>query len=451
MENVEKTTATLPASFSGQRSLNLPSAMDLPFLYQTRTILRLKPKCRFRLTAPARRQQHTSPAVAEVSFFRRKAEEVAARVREQAPNTLTRQEQAAFDSLRRLAGQRELNARLGIAPEPDRLDTDPDNILAKYTPQRQAEDTASEVDGDSDATAEAVLQEAQAAEVDHIIHQISTNELHALATAFRSALKSDTQPGDVALWEVLEANVFPLLGLLKASQRPLPHRPSQSKKTQSATKAANAALEAEKAAAEKLLPLKPLVNKYASDKAKPPSISPLQVLSRYYPAALLLALRLLTKHHPLSLQSHRLLPHLRTLGPSSYILGVTTPFYNTYLLLRWHAYSSLSEVCTLLSEMERGAVEFDQGTYRFLIDLADDRAADLAAMEQGGAARGDVRQPDWWLLPEQKRWWPTVEEWRGKVARSLEERGLGAVLREGPSNSMGDLPFKDAAPPQVWL
>lgn len=435
--------------------------MELPFLYQTRTILRMRPKCRFTLATQGRRHQST-PSVAaptreeldQVSFFRRKAQEVASKVTQQASQTITRQEQAAFDSLRRLAGQRELNARLGIAPEPERLDVNPDNILALYTPQAQPAEDGTETDGETNVSAEGVAQQAQAAETERIIQKICGKQLHSLAASFNRALTSNTTPGDLALWEILESDVFPLLALLKDGQKPLQVRASRITKSHTGATAASAIVAAEKAAASKILPLAMLVNQYALNNTSPPSVPPLQVLSRYYPAAILLALRLLTKNHPLSLQTHRLLPHLRNLGPSSYILGVTTPFYNTHLLLRWNTYSSLAEISNTLSEMERSAVEFDRGTHHFLTDLADERARDIAATAHEDPAA--TREPGWWLQPEQQRWWPAVEDWRTKVARALEEKGMGAVLREGPADASSsysggrETPF-EGVQPQVWL
>ncbi|ETN46608.1 uncharacterized protein HMPREF1541_00794 [Cyphellophora europaea CBS 101466] len=434
--------------------------MELPFLYQTRTILRLKPRHSMGLPSARRRHQSTNQAATqpraeldETSFFRKKAAEVAAKSERRDPSSITLFEQKAFENLRRLAGQKELNARLGISPEPDRLDVNPDNILALFTPQRHPRAPSADTDADaSETSSDAPEQAARTAEAERIIREICHTELRTLASTFREALRSDTQPGDAALWAVLETSVFPLLGLLKQYAPLRQARPTNAPRTHAAVKAANAALEAERAAAAKVLPLSNYVERLASDKANPPSVPPLQVLSRYYPAALLLALRLLTKHHPLSLQTHRLLPHLRSLGPSSYILGATTPFYNTYLFLRWSAYSSLSEVCSVLGEMERGAVEFDRGTYRFLTDLVDERGADLTVMQMqddGGAVSdaARVREPAWWLLPEQMRWWPKVEEWRATIARGLEERGMGEVLREGP----GGVAEEDEVAPKVWL
>jgi hypothetical protein len=429
--------------------------VELSFLYQTRTILRRKPRCRLRLGLQDTRAESTVSKNAptqddldQVSFFRRKAKEVAAKVAQPIPNSLTPQERAAFYSLRYLAGQRNLNARLGIAPEPERLDTNSDHILALFTPQPQLEQSPSESVSDADASAENIQQVARDNEVEHVIHEICRSQLHSLAKLFSEALQSSTQPADHALWEVLETQVFPLLALLNSSQKPYieTHPDSNPSKHQVEAVAKANSNAKEKAAAARILPLDVLVNRHSRDKGALASVPPLKVLSRYYPAAILLALRLLTKNHPLSLQSHRLLPHLRMLGPSSYILGATAPFYNTHLLLRWSVYSSLSEVCSILAEMERSAVDFDRGTHRFLRDLADERSVHLRALQVDD---GNVAESKWWVEDEQQKWWPQVEEWTVKVERALEERGMGVVRREGPED--GDiLPFEGVSQ-KVWL
>ena len=90
--------------------------------------------------------------------------------------------------------------------------------------------------------------------------------------------------------------------------------------------------------------------------------------------------------------------------------------------------------------MERGAVEFDRGTARFLADVAEERARDMYTTMESSETRTDEkdrnRSAEWWQKSEQVKWWPRVEEWRGIIARRLEERGVGEVIREGPYSSL---------------
>lgn len=113
-------------------------------------------------------------------------------------------------------------------------------------------------------------------------------------------------------------------------------------------------------------------------------------------------------------------------------------------------------MCELLAEMRSGGVEFDRGTGRVLKGMKEEREAELAGQKVKGKAGGGgvVRGKEWWLMDEQLRGWTMLEEWRGVVARNLEERGLGEVLREGgPSQSGPGLErnVQEGDVPQVWL
>ena len=284
----------------------------------------------------------------------------------------------------------------------------------------------------------------------------------SVSNEFKEALQSDPTQGDLGIWTVLRRRVFPLLALLK----------SQTEVSKDERKAAITALPVAKSLFQDNPPKassKPdetttsdesiNTTPTASDAHAPPLISSLPILTRIYPSSLLLALRLLTRHHPLSTLTPSLLPHIRSLGSSSYILGTNTHFYNTLLLLRWNTHSSLREVCSLLSEMERGAVEFDRGTVRVLRDVADERWSDLMQhsshvdpeFESVGDGKVVSRGANWWERQEQVQWWPRIEKWRNIIAKRLEEKGMGEVFREGPSTSPGAGWETKQKMPEVWL
>ena len=107
----------------------------------------------------------------------------------------------------------------------------------------------------------------------------------------------------------------------------------------------------------------------------------------------------------------------------------------------------------MLREVEQAGVEMDRGTLRVLGDIGEERAKDLydsmkghgiADQEAPGAGGEDIvsdesearRGAKWWHRSEQREWWPRIEEWRGVIARRLEERGQGEVIREGPYGSL---------------
>ncbi|KAI0845383.1 hypothetical protein F5Y00DRAFT_246450 [Daldinia vernicosa] len=100
--------------------------------------------------------------------------------------------------------------------------------------------------------------------------------------------------------------------------------------------------------------------------------TPSQELNLYvhgplYPEYLLLALRRLdTAFRTPSILAFSMLPRIKELGLESYILGVSTPFYNELLEIYWIRRCDLSGVLNLLEEMRNCGLQFDAQTVSFL-------------------------------------------------------------------------------------
>lgn len=208
----------------------------------------------------------------------------------------------------------------------------------------------------------------------------------------------------------------------------------------------------------------------------PATIPPLPIISTLYPALLLLTLRLLTTHFPLSPYPATLLPTLRTLGLRSYVLGTSTQLYNTLLSHRWAVYSDLKSMDSLLNEMERGGVDFDAETVQILERVRADKVADalaesgareerererMALSQLNGEAKKKMvketrrkgplgGQPDgtsegkrarlWWEAEATARWLERVTGvWRARVMERVRERSLGdeAVVEREYAASVG--------------
>jgi hypothetical protein len=380
----------------------------------------------------------------ETSFFREKAQAVAARLNQAETSTITLAEQRAFDSLRRLAGQIQLQRQ--DAPEAPLLSVEPKEILGLFVPPA----------------------DSQHENVDEI-NSVCSKYIVSIAKSFNKAIKASNENGDLAMWTILKQRVFPLLTFLKTREEiskkergiavtALPFAASilESEKRQSASATmadvANETTTVETAAeASDASEGESIVDDDVAASSPSSQLAPLPILTRVYPAALLLALRLLTKHYPVSTLTHSLLPHIRSLGPHSYVLGTNTSFYNTILLLRWNVFSSLQELDSLLSEMQHGAVEFDRNTARVLADIADERWTDLSRYgnEDENSHKPELnlgaRCASWWMQPNQTTWWARIEKWRGIINRQLEEKGQAQIHREGSSA------IDIANIPKVWL
>jgi hypothetical protein len=92
----------------------------------------------------------------------------------------------------------------------------------------------------------------------------------------------------------------------------------------------------------------------------------LEVLSKSFPKHLINTFTTLTKHFPASPLPLTLIPLIKSLGPSSAALGLSTDLYNLHLRHHWSKYSDLIAIDEILQEMNENIYEFDQITHNFV-------------------------------------------------------------------------------------
>ncbi|KAI0381200.1 hypothetical protein F5Y04DRAFT_85860 [Hypomontagnella monticulosa] len=136
-----------------------------------------------------------------------------------------------------------------------------------------------------------------------------------------------------------------------------------------------------------------------------------------YPAYLLLALRRLdTAFRAPSPLAFEVLPHIKELGLESYVLGVSTPFYNELLEIYWTRRGDLLGMMELLEEMRRCGLSFDAQTAAIL-DRVSWALSRSATKEASGSFAGAIM-----MMPEYGR---NVRErlraWREVVESSIVE------------------------------
>ncbi|KIV82937.1 hypothetical protein PV11_05002 [Exophiala sideris] len=229
--------------------------------------------------------------------------------------------------------------------------------------------------------------------IDERTQQAMRKRMTEIATALQAAATSTILRGDLAMWSVCESQIFSLASSLQ---------PTPSQELHEVTTATE-----------------------SSEQSY--SLTSLTILHHVYPSALLLALRLYVKHFPSSPLSHNLLPRIRSLGHTSYVLGASPQFYNSLMSLIWQTRSSLREIDSLLSDMERGGVELNEETYRVLRQIEDERANDLeqSSDASAGTIRGS-RGGAWWKRHEQMFWFPRVLDWLGVVSKRLNMKEIEA-------------------------
>lgn len=350
----------------------------LPFLYQTRTLQRairgpLPQLVRALHGTPSRQHPrkppsgHSGPGGGDDSVpfeFGPDQGPLAATRGKKGPSTITESEKRVFDEIFGSISQRQ--KQLGVPlvpdlePEPPAFAREPEEgmdeqelnrerILAMYPPAlRRAAEIAlglqAEEDGEDFADGHAGASPTQVtpedAEEARRMDELMAAERGALLALHReekarvqSLMQSCTT--DVALWKVLEDHVFSMVERLGISNRKLddPNPKRRGKKS-------------------------------PKNKPAPPALS-MERHGPLYSVHLLSAVRHLDRGFatpsPLALN---VLPRILDLGMASYVLGVSTRFYNEVMSIYWHRYGDVHSVMRLLKEMERAGLSGDGQTLR---------------------------------------------------------------------------------------
>ncbi|KAI0542555.1 hypothetical protein GGR58DRAFT_452733 [Xylaria digitata] len=228
---------------------------------------------------------------------------------------------------------------------------------------------------------------------------------------------------DFELWDILEQEVFTMparLGIVKSpvesdDVKSSPNTSRRGRKTIEPT-------EEDSDDAEPTL----ATSEGESTSATPDSVSSpdnSQKLSLYihgplYPAYLLLALRRLdTAFSAPSSLALSILPRIKELGLESYVLGVSTLFFNELLAIYWTRHGDLSGMLDLLEEMRHCGLYFDSQTVKIL-NQVDAALSDLAS----GKARSGLGSA-LMLMPEyEQSQRERIRYWHRMVDLSVLER-----------------------------
>jgi hypothetical protein len=177
---------------------------------------------------------------------------------------------------------------------------------------------------------------------------------------------------DFALWDVLEAEVFPMVRKLGIDED------STAKRTRK-------------------------------------NHLPLHIYGPLYPTYLLSALRLLdsqfARSSPLALH---VLPRVRELGPASYVLGVSTPFYNELARLLWSRYGDPAAVFDLLDEMRISGLYCDEST-RAIVRRIDNFLDNVAEGRWGPFLRELGSLPEYHFVLR-----PRVNYWLSRTQKQIQ-------------------------------
>jgi len=193
---------------------------------------------------------------------------------------------------------------------------------------------------------------------ERVIRQERQAQLRKVEGLLRSA------ETDFQLWNVLETEVFSTIKKLETAS-PQEIKP----KTPQAPKRGR--------------PKKVWIDADAESTPEKEVLPALEVVGPNYPSHCLLALRLLHDKFPTSPLALNILPAIKRVGPTSYVLGATTALYNELLSIQWLVYNDMRAMADLLTEMDKQDVEFSQET----VDILELPAWERVAVKAGKKGR----------------------------------------------------------------
>ena len=205
-----------------------------------------------------------------------------------------------------------------------------------------------------------------------------------------------TAQTDFELWDVLEEEVFPIVKRLDVDGQE-----KQLKKKK---------LRGKKALAK--------TNADAKENVAQHSQLAMDIHGRLYSSYLITAVQLMdqsfARPSPLALN---ILPRVKELGLTSYVLGASTPFYNALAEVYWRRYGNGEAVLSLLKEMRHAGLQFDGQTLA-IVDAIRTSLAAATSDEAGPFLRELASLPEYQLSVR-----PEIAQWSRRITAKLHEEG----------------------------
>ena len=151
--------------------------------------------------------------------------------------------------------------------------------------------------------------------------------------------------------------------------------------------------------------------------------SPVSTIGPRYARLLFVAMRILYRNFHLPSECLALFARVKSLGPVSYILGASTSMYNEMLHITWVSYADFHAVVHLLTEMDRGGLEFSPRTVRILEAIATEQE------RVGQGQLGEVMR-DLWELDPMTSGLEKIHHWIDVVQERLIEQATNTADAE---------------------
>ncbi|KAK3994411.1 hypothetical protein QBC44DRAFT_236193 [Cladorrhinum sp. PSN332] len=234
-----------------------------------------------------------------------------------------------------------------------------------------------------------------AAQIDLLLDPLAKSVQHeALRRAERNRVETlmNEAKNDFELWDILETEVFSLVKKLGLDNTDPPPPPPKKMRGRPSRK----------------LEL------------------PMHIYGPLYPTYLLNALRRLdTQFARPSPLTFSILPRIKELGPASYVLGVSTPFYNELARLKWYRYGDPNGVFNLFEEMRAAGLYCDQESLA-IVHSIETSMSQMGRGESGPFLEELITLPEWEYALK-----PRCRHWHITITFQMRELGLEVP---GPDN-----------------
>ncbi|KUI59494.1 hypothetical protein VP1G_06724 [Cytospora mali] len=214
---------------------------------------------------------------------------------------------------------------------------------------------------------------------------------------------------DFEVWDIMEKEVFPLvekLGIAEVPENPVPVAP---KPVTKAKRGKRKKVEVEPEAEVQEAPAVP----------EPPKATlSMEIYGPIYPMLVLDGLRLLdTKFSRTSPFAFSLLPRIKQLGLASYVLGVSTSFYNRLMTIMWRRFGDANGVIALLEEMRHAGLYFDENTKSLVHGMEAVFSVHAARGDYGEFPKRLMNMPEFEPIVAMR-----LSHWSSQINRSIKER-----------------------------
>lgn len=229
----------------------------------------------------------------------------------------------------------------------------------------------------------------------------------------------DACANDFELWDVIEKEILPLVGRLGITEKPRTPAPSLP-----TTPPKRGRKRKDKVPQVQVQPQEPEVQPQDLPELSPEALLIMEVYGPLYPQLLFKSLNMLDVQFsgPSPYATH-VLPRVKDLGLVSYVLGVSTSFYNQLMSILWNRYGDASGVLALLEEMRHAGLYFDKDS-RALVNVIQHAYSQAEMRIVGGAFKSKLME-----MPEYEPLARRLSHWVSHIDRSIKEKSDREKLR----------------------